>query len=104
MSVVQSVVGQVPRLLYSNGQLGNSRDWVFVDFVGLGCKSSSKKSRRRVGISSTTRSTRGLLGKNWSSSSIRAVLDLERIGTCSSSSSSSTKVSNDDDNDSKPKV
>ncbi|KAL3533562.1 hypothetical protein ACH5RR_007083 [Cinchona calisaya] len=96
MSVVQAVVGQVPPLLYSNGQLANSRDMVFVDFVGLGFKSfSSKRSRRRVGVSSTTRSTRGLLGKNGSSSTIRAVLDLERIGT------SSSKVSDDH---SKPKV
>lgn len=96
MSVVQSVVGQVPRLLYSNGQLGNSRDFVLVDFVGLGCKSfTAKKSRRRVGVSSTTRSTRGLFGKNWSSSSIRAVLDGQRIRTSSSSCSS---------DDLKPKV
>lgn len=97
MSSVQSVVGRpdaVPRLLYSSS---NARDLVFVDFVGLGCK--FRRSRRRLGVSSTTRSTRGLLGRNiWSSSSIRAVLDLERIGTPSS------KVPSHSDDDSKPKV
>nr|XP_027068715.1 ferredoxin-dependent glutamate synthase, chloroplastic [Coffea arabica] len=97
MSSVQSVVGRpdvVPRLLYSSS---NARDLVFVDFVGLGCK--FRRSRRKLGVSSTTPSTRGLLGRNnWSSSSIRAVLDLERTGT------SSSKVPSHSDDDSKPKV
>ncbi|XP_027068715.2 ferredoxin-dependent glutamate synthase, chloroplastic [Coffea arabica] len=97
MSSVQSVVGRpdvVPRLLYSSS---NARDLVFVDFVGLGCK--FRRSRRKLGVSSTTPSARGLLGRNnWSSSSIRAVLDLERIGT------SSSKVPSHSDDDSKPKV
>ena len=97
MSSVQSVVGRpdvVPRLLYSSS---NARDLVFVDFVGLGCK--FRRSRRKLGVSSTTPSARGLLGRNnWSSSSIRAVLDLERTGT------SSSKVPSHSDDDSKPKV
>ncbi|CAI9099640.1 OLC1v1036493C2 [Oldenlandia corymbosa var. corymbosa] len=110
MSVVQSVVGQqVPRLVFPNGgQLGNSRDFVLVDFVGLGCKSfSGKKSRRKVGVSYSTRSTRGLTGKqsHWSSSpSIRAVLDLQRVGTSTSSSSNSASTSSSSDDDLKPKV
>ncbi|KAL3534594.1 hypothetical protein ACH5RR_003055 [Cinchona calisaya] len=98
LSTVQSVVG---RLLYSNGHLPcNSKDSVFVDFVGSGCQ-SRKSRRRRVGVSSTTCSTRGLFErKHWfaASSSIRAALDLERIAA------SSSKVVASDDDDLKPKV
>lgn len=86
---VNTVAGQVPQLLYSNGRLA-SRETVFLDFVGLSSK-SSKRTRRRLGVaSSSSRSTRvGVLGKNWS---IRAVLDLERVGTLDKSSSNDLKT------------
>lgn len=91
---VNTVAGQVPQLLYSNGQLG-SRNLVFLDFVGL-CSRSSRRTRRRLGVSTSTRLTRGggLFG-NQSSLSVKAVLDLENTNTVCKSST---------DNDIKPKV
>lgn len=87
---VNTVAGQVPQLLYSNGQLG-SRDLVFLDFVGL-CSRSSRRTRRRLAVSSSTRLTRGggLFGSH-SSLPIKAVLDLESIGTVRKSSTDHIK-------------
>ncbi|CAK9188496.1 unnamed protein product [Ilex paraguariensis] len=78
-------VPHIPQLLHSNGQppkgsslFAANRDFVFVDFVGLCCK--SKRTRRRIG-DLNGRSFHRLATKNWSA--IRAVLDLERVSNAS---------------------
>ncbi|CAL5423087.1 unnamed protein product [Camellia sinensis] len=94
-------VQSVPQLLYSNGQslkppfssssssafASNRGGLLFVDFVGLCCSSSRQTSRKRLGASSTTQRFHGLPAKNWSS--IRAVLDLQRLHNSSEQSSDS---------------
>lgn len=102
-------VQSVPQLLYSNGQslkppfsssssafASNRGGLLFVDFVGLCCSSSRQTPRKRLGASSTTQRFHGLPAKNWSS--IRAVLDLQRLHNSSEQSSDSRpKVANLDD-------
>ncbi|CAL5411786.1 unnamed protein product [Camellia sinensis] len=50
---------------------------MFINFVGLCCNSSRQTPCKRLGDSSTTQRLHGLSAKNWSS--IRAVLDLQRL-------------------------
>lgn len=77
-------MANVPQLLYANGQspkiLAGSKDGVFVDFVGLYCK-SSKRIRRRIGYAPPNR--RSLINKK-----CNAVLDLERGASNASQQSS----------------
>ncbi|KAA8517983.1 hypothetical protein F0562_015457 [Nyssa sinensis] len=90
----------IPQLLYSNGQspkstsiLATNRDFLFVDFVGLYCK--SKRTRRRIGVSNG-RSVRSLATKNLSS--IKSVIDLETVVNASEQSfNSKPKVANLED-------
>ncbi|XP_038695759.1 ferredoxin-dependent glutamate synthase, chloroplastic-like isoform X1 [Tripterygium wilfordii] len=59
--------------------LASRKNALFVDFVGLYCK--SKRTRRRIGVSSVTRRSFSLflVRKQKDSLSVNAVLDLERI-------------------------
>ncbi|KAL0339757.1 UNVERIFIED_CONTAM: hypothetical protein Sradi_4492500 [Sesamum radiatum] len=93
--VVQSV-----KLFAGNGINDNCRkDLVFVDFVGLCGGKNSKKSgsRRRVGggVNSSNAQRGHFLGlpaskKNWATS-IKSVLDLERVNNGSRQHSSDLK-------------
>ncbi|NP_001311623.1 ferredoxin-dependent glutamate synthase, chloroplastic [Capsicum annuum] len=91
-------VANVPQLLYANGQppkiLTGSKDGVFVDFVGLNCK-SSKRIRRRIGYAAANR--RSFINNRWNA--INAVLDLERVASNISQQSASIvpKVADLDD-------
>ncbi|KAK3043194.1 hypothetical protein RJ639_001627 [Escallonia herrerae] len=73
----------------------NDGELVFVDFVGLCCK--SKHARRRLGASASSRQAhRRFAAKSWSE--IRAVLDLERAANASAKSTrSKVKVANLED-------
>ncbi|KAH0688552.1 hypothetical protein KY284_019105 [Solanum tuberosum] len=75
-------VANVPQLLYGQSPkiLTGSRDGVFVDFLGLYCK-SSKRIRRRIGYAATNR--RSLINKK-----CNAVLDLQRGASNASQQSS----------------
>ncbi|XP_049392973.1 ferredoxin-dependent glutamate synthase, chloroplastic-like [Solanum stenotomum] len=75
-------VANVPQLLYGQSPkiLTGSRDGVFVDFLGLYCK-SSKRIRRRIGYAATNR--RSLINKK-----CNAVLDLQRGASKASQQSS----------------
>ncbi|MCD9640460.1 hypothetical protein HAX54_025797 [Datura stramonium] len=79
-------VANVPQLLYANGQspkiLAGSKDGVFVDFVGMYCKSS--KRRRRIGYAAANR--RSFINNKLNA--INAVLDLERVASNASQQSS----------------
>ncbi|KAK2981099.1 hypothetical protein RJ640_021153, partial [Escallonia rubra] len=96
-------VANMPQLLYPNGQssmasasaFAANRELVFVDFVGLCCK--SKHARRRLGASASSRqAVRRFAAKSWSE--IRAVLDLERVANASAKSTrSKVKVANLED-------
>ncbi|KAG6430984.1 hypothetical protein SASPL_109059 [Salvia splendens] len=70
------------------------KDLVFVDFLGL-CGAKKNVGRRRAGVGVNSRSSqrnhlRGLAGKTWGSS-IKSVLDLERVKPDSPKSSSDPK-------------
>lgn len=75
-------MANVPQLLYGQSPkiLTGSRDGVFVDFLGLYCK-SSKRIRRRIGYAATNR--RSLINKK-----CNAVLDLQRGASNASQQSS----------------
>ncbi|KAK4733914.1 hypothetical protein R3W88_008175 [Solanum pinnatisectum] len=75
-------VANVPQLLYGQSPkiLTGSKDGVFVDFLGLYCK-SSKRIRRRIGYAATNR--RSLINKKRN-----AVLDLQRGASNASQQSS----------------
>ncbi|KAL2464593.1 Ferredoxin-dependent glutamate synthase 1 [Forsythia ovata] len=89
---VQSV-GQVVQSvrLFAGNSVISSKDLVFVDFVGLCSGKKSKKvcsnSRRTISVSGGN-VQRSFLGsrKNWASS-IKSVLDLERVNSASKQSS-----------------
>ncbi|GFY96132.1 glutamate synthase 1 [Actinidia rufa] len=79
----------IPQLFYSP----KPASALFVDFVGLCCK--SKRTRRRLGL--TSRRIHGFVAKNWSSS-IRAALDLQHVENASGVPSDLTpKVANLED-------
>lgn len=79
-----SWVANVPQLLYANGQspkiLAGSKDGVFVDFVGLYCK-SSKRIRRRIGYARANR-------RSFINRKCNAILDLQRGASNASHQSS----------------
>ncbi|XP_059668315.1 ferredoxin-dependent glutamate synthase 1, chloroplastic/mitochondrial-like isoform X1 [Cornus florida] len=84
-----------PQHLCSNGRssrpssiFASNRDSLFVDFVGLYCK--SKRTRRRIGVSNGVRS---LATKNCST--VKAVVDFERVANAPGKSfGSKPKVAN----------
>lgn len=88
------VVPPISQLLYSNGRysssksatsvFGTTRDFLFVDFIGL-----CSKSKRRIRASSGGPSISRFHSKNLSA--IKAVIDLERTGNASTQSSDSKR-------------
>lgn len=84
MSAVQSA-GQVVQSLNLFAANNSKNDLVFVDFVGLSATKKSKNSRRRVGNAQRNNFSLAAASKrNWASS-IKAVLDLERVDNASKS-------------------
>lgn len=88
---VQSIP-RIPQLASKpTSVFSSNREFLFVDFVGLCCKSKTQRSI------SSSRSVRSFSKKkNWSSSSIKAVLDLERVNN-GSQPDSKPKVANLED-------
>ncbi|GAB4843935.1 Ferredoxin-dependent glutamate synthase [Ancistrocladus abbreviatus] len=80
----------MPKLLYSNGGVPKPKSVfatndgiVLVDFIGL--HSKTKRTRRSIGVSSSSRSFRGFFVNNNTVSSIKAVLDIQHEKSASSS-------------------
>lgn len=88
---VQSVCQVVQSVkLFSGNGVGRNKDFVFVDFVGLYSGKKSKKAssgtRRRISVNRSTVQRSSIGSRKNCASSIKSVLDLERVSSASQQS------------------
>lgn len=92
-SSISPVIAHLSAATKPSSVLSSNKNLLFVDFVGLYCQ--SKRIRRRIGVSCNQTVFSRLLNKK-TSSSVKAVHDLERT-TSAPQSDSKPKVANLDD-------